>query len=89
MNVGAASAAERGELLPSRGSFSGGGGSSAPLAAPGGRSSGSRGHSCLLQICRVFNFLTGLCAVLCALAFGMAIAVRGEAASKVRFLGDP
>lgn len=83
MNVGAASAAERGELLPSRGSFSGGG-SSAPLAPAGGRAGGGRGHSCLLQICRVFNFLTALCALLCALAFGMAIAVRGEATSKVR-----
>lgn len=87
MNVGAASTAERGELLPSRGSFSGGGGSSAALATPGSRSAGSRGHSCLLQVCRVFNFLTGLCALLCALAFGMAIVVRGEAASKVRLRG--
>ncbi len=82
MNVGASSAAERGELLPSRGSFSGGG--SAPLAPPAGRAPASRGHSCLLQVCRVFNFLTGVCALLCALAFGMAITVRGEAASKVR-----
>lgn len=83
MNLGAASAAERGELLPSRGSFSGGGGgSSAPLAPPGGAAA-SRGHSCLLQVCRVFNFLTALCALLCALAFGMAIVVRGEATSKV------
>ncbi|KAI7837415.1 hypothetical protein COHA_008782 [Chlorella ohadii] len=80
MNVGASSAAERGELLPSRGSFSGGG--SAPLAPPAGRAPASRGHSCLLQVCRVFNFLTGVCALLCALAFGMAITVRGEAASK-------
>ena len=89
MNLGAASAAERGELLPSRGSFSGGGGSSAPLAPPGGRgAAGSRGHSCLLQVCRAFNFLTALCALLCALAFGMAIVVRGEATSKVGGEGE-
>ena len=54
-----------------------------PVCRPPGAGTG-RGHSCLLQICRVFNFLTALCALLCALAFGMAIAVRGEATSKVR-----
>jgi hypothetical protein len=31
----------------------------------------------------VFNFLTALCALLCALAFGMAMWVRGEAPAKV------
>ena len=54
------------------------GSSSAPLGGPP-----HRGHDCLLSFCRAFNFVTGLCAVLCALAFGMAMWVRGEAPTKV------
>ena len=68
-----ASDAERQDLLP--GSLSAAGGSSAP--PPGG-------GDCLLHICRVFNFLTSVCALLCALAFGMSMWVRGDATVKVR-----
>lgn len=71
MNV---SASDRADLLPGRGS-----GSSAPLAAPR-----SRGHDCLLHVCRIFNAITGLCALLCAMAFGMAMWVRSEASERVR-----
>ncbi|EFN53987.1 hypothetical protein CHLNCDRAFT_135951 [Chlorella variabilis] len=66
-----ASDAERQDLLP--GSLSAAGGSSAP--PPGG-------GDCLLHICRVFNFLTSVCALLCALAFGMSMWVRGDATVK-------
>lgn len=64
---------DRGELLPLTSS-----GASAPLAAPPRH----RGHDCLLHTCRIFNFLTAICAMLCALAFGMAMWVRGEAPLK-------
>ncbi|PSC67616.1 Golgi apparatus membrane TVP15 [Micractinium conductrix] len=66
---------DRAELLPFGGP--GVGSSSAPLGGPP-----HRGHDCLLSFCRAFNFVTGLCAVLCALAFGMAMWVRGEAPTK-------
>ena len=69
---------ERADLLPGRG-----GSSSAPLAAR----PASRGHDCLLHACRVFNAITGLCALLGALAFGMALGVRGVAAERVRSWG--
>lgn len=72
MNV----AAERQDLLPPSGG-------SAPLSIgrqPPARL--SRGADCLLHTCRVFNFLASLCALLCALAFGMAMWARGGAASK-------
>lgn len=68
---------ERAELLPS--TAPGLGGTSAALAAP----RHTRTHDCLLHACRVFNFLTALCALLCALAFGMAMWVRGQAPIKV------
>lgn len=67
---------ERAELLPS--TAPGLGGTSAALAAP----RHTRTHDCLLHACRVFNFLTALCALLCALAFGMAMWVRGQAPIK-------
>ncbi|KAL4440625.1 hypothetical protein ABPG75_003626 [Micractinium tetrahymenae] len=68
---------ERTELLP--GTAPSLGGTSAPLAVAPRR---SRTHDCLLRTCRVFNFLTALCALLCALAFGMAMWVRGQAPIK-------
>ncbi|KAL4420048.1 hypothetical protein ABPG77_007487 [Micractinium sp. CCAP 211/92] len=67
---------ERAELLPGTGP--GLGGTSAALAAQ----RQTRTHDCLLHACRVFNFLTALCALLCALAFGMAMWVRGPASMK-------
>lgn len=74
MNV---STSERSDLLPGRGA--GDSSSSAPL----GPLRTSRGHSCLLHICRMFNAITGLCALLCALALGMAMWARGDASAKV------
>ena len=78
---------DRQDLLPSHLSPSaslgglGSGGAGGPLAAP------SRGADCLLHACRVLNFLTSLCALLCALAFGMAMWVRGDAPVKVGWGG--
>lgn len=38
----------------------------------------------LLHVCRVFNAVAALCALFCAVAFGMALVVRFSAPIKVR-----
>jgi hypothetical protein len=69
---------ERQDLLPTHGPLS---------AAPGGSTvglvEGRRSGDCLLYVCRMVNVLTAMCALLCALAFGMAWWVRGDAPAKV------
>ncbi|KAL4852839.1 hypothetical protein ACK3TF_006106 [Chlorella vulgaris] len=68
---------ERQDLLPTHGPLS---------AAPGGSTvglvEGRRSGDCLLYVCRMVNVLTAMCALLCALAFGMAWWVRGDAPAK-------
>lgn len=44
--------------------------------------------SFLLHACRVLNVLSGIAAILCAVAFGMALVVRAAAEKKVRREGE-